>query len=131
MGNASQTPTMFCDCKRSLNVTEEASNEEKRMNTNDPDNSQIWERPPRHEDYPDTIAYQEAMRDFLSVQMGLLKEHFDQLRDDFIALENPSQTQADFYKEMEHRYRTIVGLHTSWLRSTNRYLRHWGKKTNH
>ena len=94
---------------------------------NDTSNSPLSDPPPKLEDYPDVAAYLKAEREYFLTMLSLLKASFDEFRDDFIALENPTREQADFYSKQEHRYRTLVGMIASLLRETEWWFRNFRK----
>jgi hypothetical protein len=78
---------------------------------------------PKREDYPDAATWWQAMHEQASTRLTFIKATYNKLRDDFVALENPTTEQADYYRKMEHRCRTLVGLLASHLRTIERVLR--------
>jgi hypothetical protein len=92
------------------------------MNSNNP----FPDPPPQFKNYPNTAAWVEAMRQYYSSTLTFMKTSFDEFRDAFIALENPTREQAAFYRKHEHLCRTVVGMSASELRAMERWLRHFG-----
>ena len=78
---------------------------------------------PKREDYPSDKAWLEAERDHIERFLLEYKEIFDESRDYFINLENPTLEQAREYKRVAHTFATGVGICRSILRNIGRSLR--------
>jgi hypothetical protein len=82
-----------------------------------------------HEDYPTMHAWLEAERDAAEIKMIDHKGAFEAIRDDFIALPNPTREQAEFYQKVERAYHKVVAAHRSHVRTLDAALRLYGQNT--